>query len=192
MKRFKGAKGFLLLMVLVCLVLAYYAHLSNKNSGLSEETDEDSLTLSASQSALMRNLETNYPSTPREVVKYFSEITQCYYNESHDDQEIYDLGAQMLLIYDDELVANQTESEYYASLKEDIKTYASAGRTVDSYSVSSSLDVETWSEDGYEWARLYCTYNIKQDSLLYQTTLVFILRKDEASHYKIYGWKKVD
>lgn len=34
-------------------------------------------------------------------------------------------------------------------------------------------------------------YGIKQDGLLYNSNIVFILKKDENSHYKIYGWKLV-
>lgn len=190
MKRFKGTKGIILLVVLVFLVLGYYFHLSNRDVAEPEETDAQIMTMT--QKTLGRNLETNYPPSPREVVKYFSEITQCFYNEEHDDEEIKALGLQMRGIYDDELIANQTEEEYLDLLKKDIDEYKANNRTITSYSPSSSVDVETFSQDGYEWARLYCVYDIKQDTLLYQTTLCFILRKDADSHYKIYGWKMVD
>lgn len=190
MKRFKGTKGMILLVVLVCLILGYYFYLSNGDRPELEETDAEIMTMT--QKALGRNLETNYPPTPKEVVKYFSEITQCFYNEEHDDEELKALGLQMRGIYDDELIANQTEEEYLDLLKKDIDEYKANGRTISSYSPSASVDVEMFSQDGYEWARLYCVYDIKQDSLLYQTTLCFILRKDENDHYKIYGWKKAE
>lgn len=190
MKRFKGIKGMILLAVLVCLVLGYYFYLSNRDVPETETTDAEIMTMT--QRALARNLETNYPPSPREVVKYFSEITQCFYNEEHSEEELKALGLQMRGIYDDELIANQTEEEYLDLLQKDIDEYKANDRTISAYSPSSSVDVENFSQDGYEWARLYCVYDIKQDSLLYQTTLCFILRKDENDHYKIYGWKKAD
>lgn len=190
MKRFKGIKGMILLVVLVCLVLGYYFYLSNRDVTETETTDAEIMTMT--QRALARNLETNYPPSPREVVKYFSEITQCFYNEEHSEEELKALGLQMRGIYDDELIANQTEEEYLDLLQKDIDEYKANDRTISAYSPSSSVDVENFSQDGYEWARLYCVYDIKQDSLLYQTTLCFILRKDENDHYKIYGWKKTD
>lgn len=190
MKRFKGIKGMILLAVLVCLVLGYYFYLSNRDVPETETTDAEIMTMT--QRALARNLETNYPPSPREVVKYFSEITQCFYNEEHSEEELKALGLQMRGIYDDELIANQTEEEYLDLLQKDIDEYKANDRTISAYSPSSSVDVENFSQDGYEWARLYCVYDIKQDSLLYQTTLCFILRKDENDHYKIYGWKKTD
>ncbi|MBD5541470.1 MAG: hypothetical protein HDR00_09845 [Lachnospiraceae bacterium] len=191
MNRFKGTKGTIILIVLVCLVIGYYFYLSNGRKPETTEIEDVEL-MTMTQSALMRNLESNYPPSPREVVKYFSEITQCYYNEAHDEEELKALGLKMREIYDDELIANQTEEEYLDLLKKDVDEYRSNNRTVASYTPSSTVDVEYFSQDGYECARLYCIYDIKQDSFLYKTTLCFILRKDENSHYKIYGWEKVD
>ena len=190
MKMFKGTKGMVLLVFLVLLALGYYFYLSNRS--MPEKTEEISVeTMTASQKVLSRNLETNYPPSPREVVKYFSEITECYYNEEHTDEELRDLGLKMREIYDDDLVANQTEEMYLSLLKSDVEEYKQNNRTISSFSPSSSVDVETFTKDGYECAKLYCVYDINQDGLLYQTTLCFILRKDEDAHYKIYGWKAV-
>lgn len=194
MKRFKGMKGTIILIVLACLIIGYYFYLSNGSDSPAADVAKEAevVTMTMSQKALSRNLESNYPPSPREVVKYFSEITQCYYNEEHDEEELKALGLKMREIYDDELIANQTEEEYLDLLQRDVKEYKANSRTITSYSPSSSVDVETFTEDGYEWARLYCLYDVKQDSLIYQTNLCFILRKDENGHYKIYGWKKID
>ena len=190
MKMFKGTKGMVILVFLVLLVLGYYFYLSNRS--VPEKTEEISVeTMTVSQKVLSRNLESNYPPSPREVVKYFSEITECYYNEEHTDEELRDLGLKMREIYDDDLVANQTEEMYLSLLKSDVEEYKQNNRTISSFSPSSSVDVETFTKDGYECAKLYCVYDINQDGLLYQTTLCFILRKDEDAHYKIYGWKAV-
>ena len=190
MKMFKGTKGMVILVFLVLLVLGYYFYLSNRS--MPEKTEEISVeTMTASQKVWSRNLETNYPPSPREVVKYFSEITECHYNEEHTDEELRDLGLKMREIYDDDLVANQTEEMYLSLLKSDVEEYKQNNRTISHFSPSSSVDVETFTKDGYECAKLYCVYDINQDGLLYQTTLCFILRKDENAHYKIYGWKAV-
>lgn len=195
MKRFKGMKGTIILIVLACLIIGYYFYLSNDSDSPSANVTNDEevvATMTMSQKALSRNLQSNYPPSPREVVKYFSEITQCYYNEEHDEEEIKALGLKMREIYDAELVANQTEEEYLDLLERDIEEYRANNRTITSFSPSSSVDVETFTQDGYEWARLYCMYDVKQDSLIYPTNMCFILRKDAEGHYKIYGWKKID
>lgn len=191
MNRFKGTKGIIILFILICLVIGYYFYLSNGKKPETAEIEDVEL-MTMSQSVLLRNLEANYPPSPREVVKYFSEITQCFYNEEHDEEELEALGLKMREIYDDELIANQTEEEYLDLLKKDVDEYKSNDRIITAYSPSSSIDVETFSQGGYECARLYCIYDIQQGTFLYKTTLCFILRKDENSHYKILGWEKID
>lgn len=191
MKKFNGTKGMIILTIMVLLVVGYYFYLSNRTTtSTPQETEVETLT--QSQEVLLRNLDSNYPPTPREVVIYFGEISKAFYNEPHEGDELKELGLKMRQIYDDELVANQTQEQYLDLLQKDVDEYIANKRTLASFSPSSSVDVEKWSENGYEWARLYCIFDINQDGILYHTNTVFILRKDENSHYKIYGWKKVD
>lgn len=189
MKTQGGVKFIIMIVIMAGLVIGYYYHLSNRNVPTQEESVSEDGRLTKTQEVLVRNLETNYPQTPREVVKYFSEITQCFYNEEHSDAEIEALGRKAREIYDQELLDNQSELDYLNSLKNDINEYRANNRTIVSYTPSSSVDVEDFYKDGYDCARLYCLYGIKQGELLYNTNMVFILRKDENSHYKIMGWK---
>jgi len=188
LKRFKGTKGMILLVLIMCLIVGYYYYLSNREvpeKQVSEETE----TLTLAQEVLLRNLETDYPQSPREVVKYFSEITKCFFNEELTEEEQKALGLKIREIYDEELVANQEEGEYLEALAADITNSKESKQLIVTYSPSSSLDVETFTDDGYDWARLYCIYGIKQGDLLYKSNIRFLLRKDEEGHYKIYGWE---
>ena len=191
-KKMAGKKGIIIFFVLLLLIVGYFYYLSNRPVSQPEETVPEIEVMTATQRVLARDLSINYPPTPREVVKYYSEITQCFYNEEITDDDIYALGMKARELYDAELVANQTEADYIDSLKFDIQDFRSKKRTIASYEPSSSLDVETFSEDGFEWARLYCNYGVKQGEILYNSNTVFILRKDDTGHYKIYGWKLAD
>lgn len=186
MKRFSGKKGFVILIFLACLIVGYYAHLSNRNT---PKEDSRAGVLTEVDKVLSRNLETNYPPTPRELVKYFSEITECFYNEEYSEEKLVELADKIRLLYDDELVANQTEEDYIKQLKEDIEEFQENKRTIYSYEPSSSIDVEPFTEDGYEWARLYCIYSVKEGTQIKKSNTQFLLRKDPEGHYKIYGWK---
>ncbi len=190
-KKVTANKGAILFVIAVLLVVGYFYYLSNRSIPQPEEPISEIEVMSATQTVLARDIEINYPPTPREVVKYFSEISQCFYNEELTDQEIYDLGMKARQLYDAELVANQTEEDYIDSLRFDIEEFRKNNRTIASYEPSSSIDVELFAQDGYEWARLYCNYGIKQGTVLYNSNMVFILRKDEQEHYKIYGWDLV-
>lgn len=193
MKKIQGTRGIIVVIILAVLVVGYYGYLTSSRSKRTKEKEkaaEQVELMTPVQEVLARNLETNYPSTPREVVKYFSQISQCFYNEEYTDDELTQLALKIRQLYDDELVANQTEEEYLTKLKEDIDEFKKARRTIESYAPSSTIDVETFTEDGYEWARLYCIYTIKED-VLKNSNIRFLLREDENEHYKIYGWQLV-
>lgn len=189
MNRFKGVKGIVILVILAVLIISYYHYLSNRQQP-DKENQEEVVVMTPVQEVLSRDLETNYPATPREVVRYFSEITQCFYNEEYAEEELQAMALKIREIYDDELVANQTEVDYLQKLNEDIALFKENNRTISSFALSSTVDVETFQEDGYEWAKLYCIYSIKEE-VLTNSNIQFLLRKDEDGHYKIYGWQLV-
>lgn len=191
MKKDKGIRTVLIALFGAMLVIGIFYRLSNKPI-VSEEEDVKKAT--AVDIALMRNLLIDYPQTPKEVVKYFSEITQCYYNEpfEEDDERLEALAKQMLLLYDDELANAKPFSDYMFDLKSDINFYNTNGYKISSFSPSASTDVEYYSESGYECAKLYCVYTIKSGKYYDHLNEVFVLRKDENSHWRILGWEEVD
>ena len=187
MPKFKGLKGVLIVLFLAVLIVFYYYHLSNKTAPSEEETENK---ITAVQELLQRNLATNYPQTPKEVVKYFGRITQCYYNEEITDEEMEALAKQMLLLYDDELVSYKTYEDYILDLKSDIAFYKTNGYIISNYVPSASTDVFFFTEDDREWARLYCIFTVKSGKNYKDINEVFVLRKDEKSHWRIFGWKE--
>lgn len=190
MTKDRGLKGVILFFCFALVAVGFYFRFSNLDS--KKGTEEGTvIKVSAVQEVLQRNLATNYPSTPKEVIKYFSEITQCYYNETFEsDAELESLAKQMLLLYDDELVSYKTYTDYILDLKSDIAFYNENGYTISSYAPCASTDIEHFTQDGFEWARGRCIYTIKSGKEYKPITECFILRKDENSHWRIYGWQQ--
>ena len=187
--KFKGLRGILILLFAAMAFAGIFFRLNNKQQVSTEE--EEVAVATPVEIALERNLTTNYPGTPKEVVKYFSEITQCYYNETFDDDEQLEaLARQMLKLYDDELVSYKSYEDYMFDLKSDINFYNENGYKISSYAPSQSTDVVFFTEDGFEWARLWCAYTIKSGKYYKTINEVFVLRKDDNSHWRIYGWKE--
>ena len=185
-KKQSGIKIVIIGVVLLCLVLGYYYYLSNRNKENTEETPKE---MTAVQEVLLYDFDKSYPPTPKEVVKRFCEITQCFYNEEYTEEEFIALALLIQELYDEELIANQTKEQYIANLRWDVNQFKEQEIVVSSYATSSSTDVDFFSQDGYEWARLYCTFTLRQGTGLKVTNEVFILRKDEEGHWKIFGWK---
>ena len=90
------------------------------------------------------------------------------------------------------MVAYKTHEDYILDLKQDIAFYNDNGYRVSSYSPSASTDVEYFKEDGFEWARIWCVYTIRSGKNTKPIQNVFILRKDENGHWRIYGWRLVE
>lgn len=188
MSRFKGVKGTIILIIMVALIVSYYFYLSNKTVAEKEESTK----ITEVQSILLDNLDISYPPSPREVVKYYGEITKCFYNEEYTEEELKALALKIRELYDAELVSNQTEEQYMNDLHEDIENFRQNNYTISSYSTSSSIDVTYFSRDGFEFAKLYCVFTIRQGTKLQLSTEQFLLRKDDEGHWKIYGWKMAD
>lgn len=184
-KKQTGIKVLIIGIVLVCLVLGYYYYLSNRKS---TKDSQDNVKISAVQEILMRNLDTNYPPTPREVVKYFCEISQCLYGGSYTEEEFHDLAMQARRLYDDELLAENDEKQYLENLKWDVNQFQEEGVVISSYAPASSTDVEQFTQDGYSWAQMRCTFTLRKGTQLASSKEMFLLRKDADGHWKIYGW----
>ncbi len=174
--------------ILAALVVGFYFYLSNRTKGDGTEQAE---TITKSQQVLLRNLENNYPPSPREILKYYCDILQCLYNEPHSDEELEKLAMQIQLLYDEEFVANQPEDVYLLNLAGEIAELNKHDMKISSYSTSSSTDVEYFSRDGYEWASLYGILSIRQGTKMLTSNEKFLMRKDEDGHWKIYGWELV-
>lgn len=177
-------KVAVMMLLMVAMVGGYYFYLSNF-----KETQNETV-VTAVQDVLLKNLETDYPPTPREVLKYYSDITKCLYNETYTDTELEQMADKLLALYDSELVEKNPREQYIVKLKGDVNDYRDKGYTVNSYTTSKSTDVEEFTEDGRKCAKLYCTYNIKTGPDYKATRHVFIMRKDmEKGHWKILGFE---
>lgn len=192
MKNFKGTKGMLILIVLVFAIVGYYYYLANRTPKETEQENSQGTKVTAVQNVLLRNLERDYPPTPKEVVKYFAEITKCFYSEKYTEDEFNQLAEKIQQIYDDELVASKEQESYLQDLKDDIEKIKADKYVITTYKTSASTDVDLFEDDGYEWARLYCTFYMVQGTRKTNTQEKFLLRKDEAGHWKIYGWELAD
>ena len=180
-----GLKGFIIGLVLIGLVLGYFYYLSVRKGG--DESDE--VEISPVQEVLLRNLDKSYPPSPREELKYYGQLVQCFYGEEYTEEEFEQLAAKVMELYDDELAGNQTPEQYLENLRWDVDQWKEKETKVSSYSLPSSTDVDFFTEDGYSWARLYFGMNLRKGTQLDVINAVYLLRKDDQGHWKIYGWK---
>lgn len=177
-----------ILIVVVAVIIVFYRVANQKKA------DEGMVKLTATQDALLRNMEANYPPTPKEVVKYYAELSQCMYASETKEEEIQQLAAKSRELLDEELVAQQTDEQYYVALKTTIDSFKKEKRRIVSFTIpTNASQVEYYkSSDGDEMASLYCVFTLeKGGSLYYSDNEQYILRKDSKGYWKILGWQPV-
>ena len=187
----KRTRIIVIVVVCVALLVGGYAYWMNHNSNASSENIE----LSKAQQLITKDLSKNYPATPREVVKIYNEIITCFYNEECTEAELEALVDMTLLLMDEELAVNNPKEDYLKKVKAEILAYEVAERTIVSYTLESSNEVEYGTIDGEESAVVQTSYFIKSDaeknpySKTYQD---YLLRKDAEGKWKILGFEKVE
>lgn len=172
------------LMIVVVGVVGMFAYLSGR-----DRDEKDEATLSNVERVLYRDLDKNYPATVKEVVKYYSEIVRLFYAEDTTEEEVEKLGLKARELFDSELLEKNDTQFYLMNLKADVRDFNESRRFITNVAVASSINVDTFQEDGYEFARISCGYNISEKGVTSQAIIVYLLRKDENRRWKIYGWE---
>lgn len=183
----KGPKSAAVLAVMVITVFALYYYLVNKVERSAPEVET-----TAVQDVLLKNLETDYPPTVREVIKYYNEIMNCYYKEKPTDAELEQLADKAMELYDAELVNFQSEEQYLEDLKAEIAAYAAADTVLSHVALSSSTAVDYYTYNGRECAQIRCIYTLRQKTQLMTIKEVYVLRKDDSGRWKILGWSPAE
>lgn len=168
------------------LLLAFYKHVSDKRESLVQETEVESNVV---KNLLLQDFQVYYPPTPKEVVKMYSNFTCCFYNETYSEKELEDLALKSMELLDEELAQNKSFDVYMRDLKSEIANFKNQKGKILSYETSASTDVSYFTKDQEECAALYCTYSIRVGTNLGNIRELFILRKDEAGHWRILGWE---
>lgn len=176
-----------LFIVLLVLVVGYYAYLSGTH-----RTEQQEAVMSEVDTALSRDLDNDYPATPKEVIKYYNDLMKCFYNEECTEEELQNLGRKSLQLFDEELQENNDEDTYLIRLQGEVQNYKDNKRKITSVSLAPSTNVDYYSVDGYSFARISCGYTMTENGKKTSTVMVYLLRRDDSRRWKIYGWETAD
>ena len=161
-------------LLCVALVCGGFYYLKNRPSGIDKEEN-----LTEVQKIITRDLDQQYPPTPREVVKFYNRIIMSYYGEDY---------------FDDELVANNPKREYMAAIHKEVEDYASRKRSITKANVCDSRDV-IYLEDpdnGDDIAYVTVSYFVKEDNTYDKTYQQYVLRKSDTGEWKILTYYQIE
>lgn len=181
-------------VVLTCIIMLAIAGLVGLYAFLTDRAHKNASTptLSTVQLVLARDLQNNYPASVKEVVKYYTELQKCFYNEEYTEEELDALGMKARELFDDELLAANEVGVYLQQLRADISSYKTNKRRMTSAMVGASTSVFYFEEDGFKWARIHCGYTITEKLFNNTVGIMYLLRQDDNKQWKIYGWENVE
>lgn len=141
-----------------------------------------------------RDLDSDYPSTPREVVKFYNKIILSFYKEDYTDEQFDQLLSQARALMDDELLENNPLDTYKSAVEDEIANYKSRDREIRQSSVCDSDDVliTTDPDKGDDLAYVTSTYFVKEKKEFTRTYQMYVLRKDDQGRWKILTYYKID
>lgn len=184
----KYARIIVVSIVCIGLIVGYYYYLSSHD----KKNVENGTEVSEVDEVLLRDLEKDYPPTPREVVKFYNQILSCFYNEEYKDDELREMAEQARALMDEELAANNPKEQYLSLLKSDIAGYKEKGRVLSDTTVEGSGDIEYQTVDGKKCAYVTSSYFIKEGNSYSRSYQEYVLRKDENKQWKILGYQLVE
>ncbi len=179
-------KTIIVMAILFLVIIVSYYFIRTSTKPLFRMDSENN---SEFDKLLAKDLENNYPSTPREVVKLYSRITKCLYNQDLKDEDIDKLSQVQRALLDEELINNNPNDKFLIDLKTEITAYRKASRTIMNYSVQSNGDINYWDKNDESFASVVTSSSLKEGADYTKIYQKYILRKDKDGQWKILGWE---
>ena len=187
MKKKKNiAVTWIVMFVLVAAIVGVFFFLSKRKN--SENYESESAQTEAAK-LLEKDLELSYPATPREVIKFYCRIVKCLYSQEVKEEQSGQLEDKLRLLYDKEFLEETPFDEYKMLLQAEITEFKEGQRSITSYQVASAKNVDTWTDDEQEYARLVASFTYKEKTQFFKVYEEFALRRDDSGKWKILGWR---
>ncbi|MEG1741539.1 MAG: DUF6715 family protein [Acetivibrio sp.] len=176
-----------ILFILTVLIIGGFYYITQK-----KQTSQEANPTTEAGKLIKKNIEDNYPGTPREVLKLYCRITECMYNDEIKDTELEKLAMQLRILFDDELLKKNPPNTFLNGLRTDIESYHENKQRISSYDVqlASETDYATIKKEKY--ATLKISILLQQTgkkSHFARTNEQFLLRKDNKGRWKIAHWQ---
>lgn len=177
----------LAIVIVAAICTAFYIVNNNSKKESAKEAE-----LTEIQKITTRNMEKDYPATPREVIKFYNRIVKCYYGRQYSDDELEQLADQALSMFDDDLLKKNEKESYIESVKSDAAQYEEDNKSISQTDVCDSNDVKYMTDNGDDIAYVTASYFIKTGSSYTKTYQEYVLRKDSDGDWKILTFYKIE
>ena len=179
----KNVRVIVIAIVCICVICGgFYLFSQSLNSGNEDE-------LSEIQKVLVKDLEKDYPETPREVAKFYNRIVACYHDTNTTDKQVGKLVDQMMLLFDEDMIAKNPRDVYYSAVVSDIELYKQNNKVITSMSVCDTNEVRYVTDDrnGDKLAFVDMDYFVNSDGKFTNSYITIGVRQNEDGDWKIVG-----
>lgn len=178
----KNVKMVLSAVIVIVMIVGCYYYMSHRETTAAE----DDVEITQLQQVLSKKLDTSYPPTPREVIKFYNRIIECAYGSEYDSKQFDQLADQARKLMDEELLENNPQDTYKSQLQQEIAAYKENSQKILQTKVCDSDEVDFREIEGRKCAYVQATYYMKigkgDFSRTYQS---YLLRKDQDGNWKI-------
>lgn len=182
--------GIMIAIVLCAAVICTGFYFLKGYLGRNDRRDE----LTEVQKIISRDLEQQYPQTPREVIKFYNRIIMAYYEKNLEEEEFDALADQALLLFDEELAGENPKEDYKKSVQADVDDFSARKRSITKANVCDSKDViyRNDANNGDEIAYVLTSYFVKVNNGYDKTYQQYVLRKNADGNWKILTYYQVE
>lgn len=169
-------------IVMASIIVSFYYQLSHRLSSSEEKVKTDNeLTI-----CLTQDFVSNYPSSPKDVVRWYNRIITLFYSEKLKNSEVETLCDQVRALLDKELLAENPRDVYISSVKQDIQLYKARNSKIIEHDEGTNDDVVfATSLDGDNMAYVESYYFTQESNQYVSTYQTYCLRRDGSGKFKI-------
>lgn len=176
------AKGVIVAVFFVVLILSYFNHLSNKSAARRSDAQKTEI-----ESLMDYDMDAEYPNTPRDLAKLHNRYFKQFYGQSLSDEELSALNKKIRNLYCRELLIANPEGDSLDNLKEDIARVKEAGYTYKLCELPEASQVERYTKDGREMASLEVRITVNTSEMMGYIYRQYVMVMEDGQ-WKIYGW----
>ena len=189
-KKKNSPVGTIIFCVLLAgVIIGLYVMLTRKNEETKAEIPVES---SEADILIKKDLDWEYPATPREVVKLYARLTKCIYNDELTEEQMEKLVKQVRNLYSYELLENNAEDEMLAFIKGEIADYRKEGKVIYSYTIDSANNVTTIKTKAGNTALIKMFITLKAGARMDRAFEEFSLIEEASGRWKIAGWRQAE
>ena len=186
-KKKNSPVGTIIFTILLAAVIIgiYFAITRNKNN----DTKEIPAETSEADTLIKKDLDWEYPATPREVLKLYCRITKCLYNDDLTDEQIKKLVGQVRNLYSFELLENNAEDEQISFIKGDRDQYKKDKKTIFNFAIDSANNIEYIDTKAGKTAVIKMYFTLRSGANMDRAFEEFSLIQEASGRWKIAAWR---